>query len=360
MASASRKILNFFSPKRIIFPILIGLAGVMYLLWTTIDLTVVGEMEWITSSVRWLIVALLLMVIRDLAYMYRIRVLTNNEISWRNSFDVIMLWEFASAITPSVVGGAGIAVLIINREKISLGRSTAIVMTTAFLDELFYVVMVPVVIVVTGFQHLFPDESSQEFLGWLMSTKYIFTIGYSFIVLLTLTIAYAVFYNPNGIKKLLVRICTIRFLAKWKEKASNMGDDLITTSQEIKGKPLQFWVKTFGATVFAWTARFWVVNFIIMAFSPVNMAAHFGIYARQLVMWVIMLISPTPGGTGVAEVLFPQFLGDYIINSSPEILGLIWRVLSYWPYLLIGVIVLPRWIQRVFLKRKLIKFKTVK
>ena len=54
-------------------------------------------------------------------------------------------------------------------------------------------------------------------------------------------------------------------------------------------------------------------------------------------MWVIMLISPTPGSAGVAEVLFPQFLGDYIANASPEGLGLIWRILSYWPYLLIGV-----------------------
>ena len=31
---------------------------------------------------------------------------------------------------------------------------------------------------------------------------------------------------------------------------------------------------------------------------------HMLIYARQLVMWVIMLISPTPGSAGIAEFAF--------------------------------------------------------
>ena len=133
---------------------LIGLAGVLYLLWSSLDLVSIQQMNWRSSAIFWMLIAVFMMVIRDFAYMYRIRILTNNEISWRNSFDVIMLWEFASAITPSVVGGAGIAIFIINKEKISLGRSTALVMTTAFLDELFYVLMVPAVILLAGIENI--------------------------------------------------------------------------------------------------------------------------------------------------------------------------------------------------------------
>ncbi|MBL4652145.1 MAG: flippase-like domain-containing protein [Flavobacteriales bacterium] len=349
--------MNFFSPKRIIIPVGIGILSVVYLLFTSIDITEFQNLSWNFSVFSWLLVAVLMMLIRDIAYMYRIRVLTNNEISWRNSFDVIMLWEFASAITPSVVGGAGIAVFIINREKISLGRSTAIVMTTAFLDELFYIVTVPIIVLLVGVESLFPSVDSRTFLGFVLPIEHVFVVGYVFILLLTLVILYATFFNPKGFKTLLVKICSIKYLKRWQESAVKMGDDIVATSKELKGKPIQFWLKAFGATIFAWTARFWVVNFIILAFSETSSFSHFGIYARQLVMWVIMLISPTPGSTGVAEVLFPQFLGDYISSVSPEILGLLWRVLSYWPYLLIGVIVLPKWIQRVFLKRKLIKFK---
>ncbi|MGJ8660529.1 MAG: lysylphosphatidylglycerol synthase domain-containing protein, partial [Bacteroidota bacterium] len=93
----------------------------------------------------WLGIAVLFMVGRDFFYMVRIRVLTKNELTWKRSFVVILLWEFASALTPGVVGGAAIAMFILNREKIALGRSTAIVVITAFLDNLFYLLMIPIV-----------------------------------------------------------------------------------------------------------------------------------------------------------------------------------------------------------------------
>lgn len=357
MASRSREILNFFSPKRIAIPIVIGVIAVAFLLWKEMSSRSGMELSWSTVS-WWLIMALLMVVMRDLAYMYRIRVLTDNEISWRNSFDVIMLWEFASAVTPSVVGGAGIAVFIINRENISLGRSTATVMTTALLDQLFYITTVPIVLAIAGTTLLFPSDIERSAFGIFMSIKYIFLLGYLFNVLLSVIIIYAIFFNPNGFKNLLLRIFSVSFLKRWKEGAQKTGEDMITTSHELKGKPFLFWFKAYAATFFAWTARFWIVNFIILSFSPLAFADHFQVYARQLVMWVIMLISPTPGSTGVAEVLFPQFLGDFITQASPEVLGVIWRTMSYWPYLIIGVIVLPKWIQRVFLKRKLIKFKS--
>ena len=68
-------------------------------------------------------------------------------------------------------------------------------------------------------------------------------------------------------------------------------------------------------------------------------------------MWVILLVSPTPGGSGVAEYAFPIFLGDFIPPGLETALGLLWRLLSYYPYLFIGFIILPFWIRRVYLKR---------
>ena len=83
------------------------------------------------------------------------------------------------------------------------------------------------------------------------------------------------------------------------------------------------------------------------------------VYARQLVMWVIMLISPTPGGTGVAEYMFSEFLGLYIVEGFSGVIALLWRLFTYYPYLFVGIIVLPGWIRRVYLKRRLITFKKV-
>src|SRR5690554_878719 len=130
-----------------------------------------GDIDWTWYSTMWIFMALLGMVFRDLAYMYRIRVLTDNELSWRKSFRVIMLWEFASALTPSVVGGSGVAMFILNREKIPLGKSTTIVLVTALLDELFYITMVAIVLLAIGTSNLFPVNLQKTIFGTTFGTQ---------------------------------------------------------------------------------------------------------------------------------------------------------------------------------------------
>ncbi|MCB0802452.1 MAG: flippase-like domain-containing protein [Flavobacteriales bacterium] len=338
------KALKLFSPVRIWITIIIGLAVASYMLVRSFDIENFRVIEWTWYSSFWIFIALLMMAIRDLAYMYRIRVLTDNQISWRNSFDTIMLWEFASAITPSVVGGSGVAIYIVNKEGVSMGRSTAVVMITAMLDELFYIIMVPVIILAVGFSDLFPVAMQKEIFGYTLGTEGIFIVGYSFIVFLTSVISYAIFFRPRGFKWILLQIFRLPFLRKWRFAAAATGDEIIITSNELKGKPFRFWAKAFSATFFSWTARFWVVNFLILAFVAVD--EHLLIYARQLVMWVIMLISPTPGGTGVAELAFSGFLKDFIPLGLAATLAVLWRLVSYYPYLFIGAIILPKWIKK--------------
>lgn len=356
-SSPIRTLLN---PRNLIIPIAIGLTAAIYLLYSNFDVSAFKQLQWTWISTFWIFMALLMVVTRDLGYMYRIRVLTKEEISWRNSFDVIMLWEFASAISPSVVGGSGVALIIVNREGISLGRSTAVVMVTALLDELFYLTMVPVVLLIVGLANIFPVDLQKEFFGVTLGTQQLFWVGYAFIFILTSTILLAIFFAPKTFRTLLSVIFNNRLLKRWRKSAIETGDEIVVTSKQLKGESFGFWIKAFGATFFSWTARFWVVNFIILAFSAaqINLLDHFLIYARQLVMWVIMLISPTPGSSGVAELAFEGFLAEFII---PVGLGgsviLLWRLLTYYPYLFVGSIVLPSWIRRVYLGRKLITFK---
>ncbi|MFB6306968.1 MAG: YbhN family protein [Flavobacteriales bacterium] len=302
------------------------------------------DINWTWYSTLWLFVAILMMVIRDVAYMYRIRVMTDYAISWRRSLSVIMLWEFASAATPSIVGGAGIALFIVNREGISMGKSTAIVMVTAMLDELFYITMVPTLLLVLGTAQLFPENLGA---GITQSTMGIFWVGYFFLFLLILIILLAVFRFPRNFKYILIKVFKLPFLKKFRYNALKTGNDIIVTSTELKGKPFKFWFKAYLATFFSWTGRYWVVNFIIMAFttSTIPLMEHFLIYARQLVVWVIMLISPTPGGSGVAEIAFSGFLEEFIPLGLVGALAFLWRLISYYPYLFIGAAILPGWLK---------------
>jgi glycosyltransferase 2 family protein len=345
----TKKILSYFRFRKIIIPIIIGLGVATYLLISSFDREAFATINWSAQSYFYLFMALMMMVVRDLGYIIRIRILTDGQLSWRKSFDVIMLWEFASAITPSIIGGSAIALYILNREGVSMGRTTAIVLITAFLDELFYIIMVPIMIIIVGTQYLFTTGGEYVFLNTRFGTQGIFFLGYLFILILTSIIIYGVFLNPRGFKMILLTVFKVPFLKKWRRKAAETGDEIIITSRELKGKPVNFWIKAFLSTAFSWTGRFLVVNFLIMAF--VSGGDQLLIYARQLVMWVILMISPTPGGSGVAEIAFSGFLGEFIPVGLTPALGLMWRLISYYPYLFIGVIILPQWLRRVYVKK---------
>lgn len=310
---------------------------------------VLRAVDWTWHSTVWILLAVIATAFRDLGYIFRIRELTDRRLGWRSSFNVVMLWEFASSLTPSVVGGSGIAMFIIDREGIPLGRSTAVVLVTAMLDEIFYIVMVPAVFLLVGMSDLFPEALDNAF--WGLPIKTIFWIGYGFIICLTSIVYYAIFFRPRAFKYALLAIFRLRFLRRWRPHVLKVGDDMVTASKEMRGRTVGFWGRVFGATCFSWASRFLVVNCIVAAFFPVS--DHLLLYARQLIMWVILLISPTPGSSGVAEVAFAGFFKDLI--PALGLIGavaIVWRLFSYYLYLFIGVITLPRWLRRTAERRE--------
>ncbi|MDR0364380.1 MAG: flippase-like domain-containing protein [Bacteroidales bacterium] len=351
MAFDRKKILKFFTWKRLLFPVLLGLGVAIWLTIDSFEIDAFKSIHWGFGAFVAFTVALLLQAMRDFAYMIRIKVLTDNQLTWRQSFQVIMMWEFASALTPSIVGGSAVALFIVAQEGISPGRSTAIVLITAFLDEMFYLIMVPIIVIVVGFDHLFDTERSANFLGMQLGIKSLFYVGYVLILVLNCFIAYGIFINPKGLKKILGGLFSLKFLRKWKPQAIQAGDDIITTSKEMRKKPFMFWIKTGGATFLSWTSRFLVVNFLILAIG--GSGNQWFIYAKQLVMWIILMISPTPGASGVAEYFFSDFLGAFIPHGLSSAIAILWRLMSYYVYLILGLIVLPLWLRRVFSRRHL-------
>jgi len=311
-----------------------------------------ASIRWTWESSLWIFLAIVMMGFRDFGYMLRIRILTDKFLSWRQSFSVIMIWEFASALTPGVVGGAAVAMFILNREKVPLGRSTAIVVITAILDNLFYIVMVPAVLLYVGAGNLFPPLGDKTVLGMEMNVVTLFWVAYGIVCFLFVFLTSGIFFIPGLIKRTLVGIFSLPALRRWKDSARKTGDEIIITSKELRNRKSAFWLKAFGATFMSWTGRFLVVNCLIMAFADTGIIEHLTIYARQLGMWVIMLVSPTPGGSGVAEYAFSGFLEEFVPFGLIGLMAILWRLVSYYPYLFIGSVLLPRWLRSTATKNK--------
>ncbi len=302
----------------------------------------INEINWSAKSYFYFLLAILLMVSRDFFYILRIRLLTKNELSWKASTYVILIWEFASALTPGVVGGATVAMFILNKEKIPLGRSTAIVFITAMMDNLFYIVLIPIVFIFISTNDLFPKSmDNQEGLYWF------FWLGFSIIFAACLFLFLSIFVWPKLASKFLKAIFSLPILRRWKNGAIQTGADIEVTSAVMRKEPIIYWLKVFGATLMSWISRYLVINALLQAFIGFNLLEHMQLLGKQLVLWLFMLISPTPGGSGVAEYAFSELLAPYA-SSAVLLAGLaiIWRLISYFPYLFIGAIILPKWLRK--------------
>jgi uncharacterized protein (TIRG00374 family) len=346
METKHKRVLKIFKFRNILVPIVLGLTVTGYFIIKSFDVEALTYISLGWKTVFYLSAILLCEVLRQYAYMYRIRQLSGKQLTWRQSFDVISLWEFSSAVTPTVVGGSAVAIFFLNREKIPLGKSTAMVLTATFFDELFFVIMLPLSILLVGYSNAVYIPHVNVLLSSNYGITAVLGISYSFIFLLTLALFIGIFVKPYGFKKLLISIFSFPGLKRWKLSAAKTGDEMIMASVEFKGKPFKFWIRILAATFTTWTARFILVNFLILSVLPIS--DHVLVYTRQLMMWIILLFTPTPGASGVAEVIFSVFLGDIIPKGLGHPLALIWRLLTYYPYLLLGAIVLPIWLKRVY------------
>ncbi len=339
--------------SRIVAPILLGLAAVLYLMWRQFDPAEFAKVSWSGKVVWGIALAAFLLLIRHLAYATRLRILSKGDFSWRKCIELIFIWEFSAAVSPTSVGGSAVAFFVLAQEKLPAARTATIVLYTIILDTLFFIVSIPLLLLVFGPHIIRPELNS---FSELDSWGYTFLLAYCFMFLYGLLFFYGLFINPVRIKRLLGRITSIRFLKRFRKRAMLLGAEMVLASFDMKRQSPAFHLKAFLATVVSWSARFLLLAVLIAAFKetwPADPAWYMGLYARLQAMFVIIAFSPTPGGAGFIEVLFGGFLTDYVSNDTNSIIiATIWRLMTYYFYLLAGAIVIPNWIREVLNYRK--------
>ena len=349
-AEASKK---SFSTWKVLLPVVIGLGVVVLMfmhdakkenlseIWSQIHFT-----PW---SVFCIFIAIICMGFRDVGLTWRFRALTDRKLSWGQAWTVDMMCEFTNCITPSAVGGSSLGPVFLNSEGVEFGRATTLMLTTLFMDELFFVVACPIIVIFTPASEIF-NSSGADFSHGL---KYTFWTVYSFITAWTFILFLGIIWKPYWIHKLLNKIGSWKMLKKWKNNIVGLGDNMVATSKELRSKSFGFWLEVFCGTMLAWTARYFVVNALFLGFLPSTDPYQWIILARQFVIWVVLMVSPTPGGAGLSEWLFSNYYGDLVGTAGMAlIMAIFWRLITYYLYLIIGAIVTPGWLRSYFEKIK--------
>lgn len=344
--------------SRIIAPVIIGIIAVAYMLWRRFDPAEFARIDWTAHTLFWISATVILLIIRHIAYATRLRVLSEREFTWRKCIELIFIWEFSSAVSPTSVGGSAVAFFVLAQEKLSTARTATIVLYTVVLDSVFFIGSIPILFLFFGSNMIRPNIQSMDDLG---AWGFYFLFAYSLMTIYASIFYYGLFINPRQIKRFLKAVTSLWFLRRYQPKAVDLGNDMIVASQNLKKHRWPFHLKAFLSTAAAWSCRFLLLNCLIIAFMteiPLQFWTQFELYARLETMFVIIAFSPTPGGAGFVEVLFGGFLSDYVHNSTyATVISTLWRLLSYYSYLLAGAIVIPNWIRKVLNERRLRKIQ---
>ena len=280
--------------------------------------------------------------------MYRLRVMSGMPLKFRQLFRIRMLYEFTSAVTPSAAGGSSLEVLFIHREGVKISRATSMTILALFMDEMLMIVLFPFLLLLIPYGELFTAEGYFQY-GYLWA----FIIGYAMKFVWVTLLFIGLFCKPSVFINIIGFVFRIKFLRRYRNRALRTAVEIRQCAQEIRHESLGYWARMIVSTIGIWGFRFMLANMAIMIFNPLSGADNLMCFARQYILGIVCMIVPTPGGSGFAELMFGDFLSEYISQvMSTVVITSIWRLFTYYYYLIAGVIILPQWLRKSNLIKK--------
>ena len=343
--------LKYLKTSRVILPVLIGLGVVIWMFTRQLDIDMVRKFDFNLHTFFWVGMAAFMYVLRHMFYSMRLRIVTDYAFSWLKAMQLIVIWEFSTAVSPTSVGGAGVAFFLLSKEKLSGAKTISVVLYTMVIDTIFFVSALIFLYITIGPVMIRPGMkafSDIDGYGITFITVLLFMVTYGIVFF------YGLFINPKAIKRFLLLLSKTKILKRFRTSLRNTAYDVMTTSEAIRNKPFRFHISAFLCTMGAWTVRFLAINCLIIAFVPDThrlISDHFTIFARGMAMHAIEAFSPTPGAAGVAEFLFSGFFSDFVPVGMSVIIVMLWRLFGYYSYLTAGVIVIPVWLKNIMNKK---------
>lgn len=332
---------KYLSAKYLAFSIGLSLAGMGVVVYLTYKPGVLEHLA--PKRLPGLFIALAVSFLRLWFSAAKIRHLSDKELGWMASFRVMLCWDFASSVTPSTIGGAPLATYAMTKEGYQLGKSTAIILYGVLLDQMWFALAVPILLVMALFFPIVP--SNLGMVGHIsMLLLYLGILAYAGLMF------YGVLKNPAAIKKVVNYIFKLPFLRRWQDKVVEEAENLEEYSEKLSEKSNRFLYQAFFLSTMSWICRVALPTIVVLSLVPADVILSF---LRSLAMNLAFLIVPTPGGSGGAEALFAIFQGPLMEREG--FIGLavfLWRIISYYISVGLGMMALTWYINRSVVNRR--------
>jgi len=334
---------------KLLIPLSIGIGSSAFLLYK-MNLNELYKVTLTQKLIVGLLLAALTVVLRDGAFMYKIWLSSGKHMTWRKTFQTITMWEFSACVTPKV-SEAPFILFILKQSGLSYGKSVAVLMLNAFLDNMAFVVVWTILYLLLGSQMLTfgyncADLAGKPVLQTLRNFGSYAWIGYLLILGLSLFLAVALFIVPHATRKFFHYLATLPLLNRFKSGLIELGNEVELTANEFKGKSTSFWVGMCVATFINWIARYLLAVALLYAFAVTDFNFLLSL-SRQYVLWIFTGVPSTPGAAGVAEVSFTALNCEFAPQGLAAAIAVVWRLYSYYFYIALGLLLLPKWARQI-------------
>ena len=316
----------------VILSIILSLTIILLILVFTTDTKVLS-----TVSIRYEFVAfaIILNILYWVLWGARLKVLSNaidtkaNISLWRST-KIIIANLFLACITPSMAGGEPVRIHLLNKDGLSFGEATAVVLGERLLDAVFILLCVPVAF------FIFKDYIGSDLIKvGLWIGIIVFVVG---VVLFAYTIK-----NPEKTKSFLILINDkLRRFSK-KKSDSNIIKRINREVDNFHNSMIFFltggrkaFIKAGLLTILFWSTGFMIPSMLLLGLglNPFFIES----YAAQILLLVIIMMPTTPGGSGVTEL---GVGGLYVVLIGTSLIGvfvLLFRLITYHMNLIVGAI----------------------
>ncbi len=275
---------------------------------------------------------------------WRLSYVSHGNLSIGQGIRAQLAWDFFSNVSPSAIGGGPFAALYVARDRrIKVGEATAFMLFAILLDQLFFAVTIPLLLLGMPFLEVFPDSLGR--VGTLALT------GLFIGMMVWVTVfGYAVLVRPELLQRMIDGLFKIKWLRKFRSRVAGEMVQFARYSTFLRSQPLRFFVNGFLLTTASWTGRYLLTFFIVWSVYP--SFDWLLLIVRTAAMSVGSMFLPTPGGSGGIEWLYFVFIGPLIPGALVAPTLLVWRLLGYYLFLGLGVFLSMHHVQQTIRHRR--------
>lgn len=279
-----------------------------------------------------LLLAFLLHALFWLLWALRLKLLFSflkQTISFGYALETTLASMFLAAITPSSAGGEPVRVKMLIDRGAGIGSASAVILAERLLDAIFFITALPVFLVISGFSTTFGLEVGIVFFVFLAVV-----LGFLYLGIKKPERADVVVEKVYPALKKVLKEEKAEKICTYIQKEVRMFSD---AARELAKNSFNRITTVILLTAALWMAEFLVPSAVLRAFKQ----SPFILYSltSQLIIVILSLIPLTPGSSGIAEgsmfYLYSRFVTVYAIGA---LVG-IWRALTYFSNLIVGLIV---------------------